>query len=124
MTEQPAGDQPLAFVIEDDPKQAAIFAQALQMAGYATEVVSDGGQALERLLTARPSLVVLDLQLPNASGETVLRQLRAEPTLTGVRVLLATAQDRRAEHLRALSDLILLKPVSFVQLRDLALRLR
>ncbi len=124
MTEQAAGDQPLAFVIEDDPKQAAIFLQALQMAGYATELVNDGGLALERLLAARPSLVVLDLQLPNASGETILRQLRAEPSLAAMRVLLATAQDRRAEHLRALSDLILLKPVSFVQLRDLALRLR
>jgi two-component system cell cycle response regulator DivK len=115
---------PLALIIEDDQKQAAIFTQALIMAEYETETIHDGKEALERLAAVVPALVVLDMHLPHVSGDNILHQIRADERLAKTRVMLATADPLMAERSRDESDLILLKPISFNQLRDLAKRLR
>ncbi len=115
---------PLALIIEDDPKLATIFAQALKMAEFKTEIVSDGQAARERLKETVPSVVVLDLHLPHVSGKELLQDIRANEKLVNTRVMLATADPLMAETLRMDADLVLLKPISFSQLRDLAKRLR
>ena len=71
MTEQPSTQKPLALVIEDDQKQATVFAQALRMAEYETEIIRDGQEALTRLGEVIPALVVLDLHLPKISGKDI-----------------------------------------------------
>ncbi|MEA3341411.1 MAG: response regulator, partial [Chloroflexota bacterium] len=116
--------KPLALIIEDDRKQATIFDQALRMAGFETEIIQDGRAALERLATIVPALVVLDLHLPYVSGDDILHQIRADERLAETRVILATADPLMAEPLGQESDLVLLKPISFGQLRDMATRLR
>ena len=67
-----------------------------------------------------PDVVVLDLHLPRVAGMDILHQIRADERLTGTRVIVATAHPRMAESLRDEADLVLLKPISFSQLRDLA----
>lgn len=124
MSTSPRLEKPLALIIEDDVAQATIFEKALQMADFETEIITDGQVALDILQTATPALIVLDLHLPNISGKEILQVVRAEPRLTGVRVMLATANPLAAESLRKSSDLVLIKPISFSQLRDLAFRLR
>ena len=121
--------KPLALIIEDDQKLATIFAQALKMAEFETEIIADGNAALERLAAVVPALVVLalvvlDLHLPYISGDDILHQIRADERLAKTRVMLATADSLMAEHLRSKNDLVLLKPISFGQLGDLATRLR
>ena len=118
-----ADHKPLAFIIEDDQRHATIFAQALKMAEFETEIIQDGVVALERLAATAPALVVLDLHLPYVAGDDILRQIRADKRLANTRVILATADPQMAETLRDKSDLVLLKPISFNQLRDLAKRL-
>jgi two-component system cell cycle response regulator DivK len=120
-----------ALVIEDDPSLAEIFAAALRAAGFESEIIPDGRAALTRLARSGaggtemvPALVVLDLHLPHASGEEVLRYIRADARLARIRVMLATADPLMAESLRSEATLVLLKPISFTQLRDLAIRLR
>ncbi len=112
-----------AIVIEDDPVQAEIFTQALRDAGYVVEHIADGDQALAYLESHLPHLVLLDLHLPGTAGDAILRAIRADERLAAVKVMLATADPRLAETLDAQSDLVLLKPVSYTQLRDLARRL-
>ncbi len=124
MTEQPSTQKPLALVIEDDQKQATVFAQALRMAEYETEIIRDGQEALNRLGEVIPALVVLDLHLPKISGKDIFQQIRADQRLNQTRVMLATADPLFAETLRSEVDLVLLKPISFNQLRDLASRLQ
>ena len=114
----------LALIIEDDENQAPIFAQALKMAEFETETISDGQAALDRLAVIVPDLVLLDMHLPHVSGDIILHQIRADERLVKTRVMLATADAVMAENLRDKSDLVLLKPISFTQLRDLAKRLR
>ncbi len=115
---------PLALVIEDDPAQQKIFTKAIEMAEYTVEPIGDGKEALERLKEIIPALIILDLHLPRVSGDEILRYIRADDRFSSTSVMLATADPLLAETLHDQSDLILLKPVSFTQLRDLAIRLR
>ena len=117
-------NMPLALIIEDDRDLSIIFAQALQAAEFETEIAEDGQVATTRLNETIPSVVVLDLHLPHVSGRDILDQIRTDPRLGDTRVMLATADPAMAETLRTEADLILIKPISFGQLRDLAKRLR
>jgi DNA-binding response OmpR family regulator len=115
---------PLALVIEDDYDLSNIFAQALRSAGFEPEIIRTGDVALARLACTEPGVVVLDLHLPRVAGMDILRQIRADPRLAETRVIVATADDRLAEILHEEADLVLVKPISFSQLRDLSARLK
>jgi DNA-binding response OmpR family regulator len=112
-----------ALIIEDDANLAKIFSFALQAAEFQTEIIQDGTLALARLAEIIPHLVILDLHLPHHSGQEILRKIRTDARLNQTRVMLTTADARLAESLREEVDLVLLKPISPSQLRDLAKRL-
>ena len=115
---------PLALIVEDDLDLATIFDEALKAAGYKTEVIRTGDKAQNRLKAVAPELVVLDLHLPHVAGTDILKDIRADARLAQTRVIITTADVRLAETLREEADLVLVKPISFSQLRDLAKRLR
>jgi DNA-binding response OmpR family regulator len=115
-------NQPTGLIVEDDHDLSSIFTQALKTAGYKTEVCKSGPEALDKLALMTPHLVVLDLHLPGISGVEVLRQINADQRFAGMRVVITTADVQLAETLRDAADLILLKPVSYRQLADLASR--
>jgi DNA-binding response OmpR family regulator len=117
-------EKPLGLIIEDDVDLAGIFADALQAAEFKTEIIADGALAQTRLTEVVPRLVVLDIHLPHVSGELLLQQIRSNPALDRTRVVVASADPITADLLRPDSDLVLIKPVSFSQLRDLAQRLK
>lgn len=115
---------PFGLVIEDDADLAQIFAEALQAAQFDTEIIHDGRLAQARLAEARPKVIVLDLHLPHVSGAVLLEQIRADERLNATQVIIATADPVMAEMLSGQADLVLLKPISFGQLRDFAARLK
>jgi len=121
---QAATHNPLALIIEDDDKLAAIYVEALRQAGFETTAIHDGTAALEQLAFLCPALIVLDLHLPHVSGGKILHQIRQDERLARTQVIITTADAARAETLRDQPDLILIKPISFLQLRDLARRIR
>ena len=112
-----------ALIIEDDNDLAIIFAMALQEAGFETQIVRAGDTALMWLSSSTPDIVVLDLHLPRVSGDAILEQIRADARLDNTKVIITTADPRMAEVIEHKADLVLLKPVGFGQLRDLAARL-
>lgn len=113
-----------ALIIEDDADLAIIFAEAIKAAGFETQIIRDGRIALTQLETSVPGIVVLDLHLPNVSGATVLEKIRTDARLARTLVILTTADARLADMLQTKADLVLVKPISFGQLRDLAARLK
>ena len=115
--------KPLALIIEDNIDLAAILASSLQAIGFEVETIHDGGKALARLAEIVPTLVVLDLHLPHLSGTNALRQIQSDRRLLETRVVIATADAAMADELRDKADLVLLKPLSISQIRDLATRL-
>lgn len=115
-------DKPLALIIEDEGSLADIYSHALQAAGFETEVILGGLTALLRVAATTPTLVVLDLHLPNISGADILRQMRADTRLKNTRIIIATADSTMADTLKDEADMVLIKPITFKQLRDLARR--
>ena len=117
-------EKPFALIIEDDRDIAALFRHVLDIAGYRTEVVMHGGEAIERLQSILPDIVLLDLTLPGVPGSVILEDMRADPRLKDVPVLVITAHAHVADSLPVEPDLVLLKPVNLEQLSNLVQRLR
>ena len=115
--------EPYALIIEDEADLAEIFSEALLAAGYRTEIIRAGDLAQQRLAQVTPDVVVLDLHLPRVDGRALLHQIRTDPRLKNTRVMIASADPRMADELDGAADLVLLKPIGFGQLRDLAKRL-
>ncbi|MFZ5821805.1 MAG: response regulator [Chloroflexota bacterium] len=114
----------LALIIEDDEDLALIFAEALRSVDYEVETIADGGQAQQRLDEIVPYLILLDMHLPRVSGADLLGKIRADERLEGVTVIITTADARMAEMYGNMADFVMVKPISFVQLRDLTARLQ
>ncbi len=112
----------LALVIEDNEDQNLVFTTALEKAGYQVESIFNGETAMQKLHETTPELVLLDLHMPDIDGNIVLGQIRSDKRLVHTRVILATADAAFAESLQTQADLVLLKPVSFTQLNQLASR--
>jgi DNA-binding response OmpR family regulator len=112
-----------AIVIEDDEDLATIFTEALEKANYQVETLRDGLSAQRRIVQVAPHVVILDLHIPYVSGEEILKQIRSDPRLKHTVVVIATADARTGEALTDTADFVLIKPITFKQLRDLTARL-
>lgn len=114
----------IALIVEDDPDLATIFSEALKTAGFEPQVIRDGAVAQRRLKEVLPYIVILDMHLPHVDGSTLLSQIRSDGALKDTIVIIATADALMAEIYRETADIVLIKPISFTQLRDLSSRLR
>ncbi|MDX9992783.1 MAG: response regulator [Anaerolineales bacterium] len=114
--------KPLAFVVEDDPLLNNVFSLTLQP-DYEIRSVADGERAIQELTQASPALIVLDMNLPGASGRDILAYIRTQKRLAQTRIIVATADALQADSLEDQVDLVLLKPVSPNQLRALTARI-
>ena len=115
--------KPIALIVEDDTDVAYLFGLALQKEGFKVLVTYTGSQALAQLKSIVPTLVILDLALPEVSGADVLENIRSDLRLSKTFVILATAYAHLAQTVKDKSDLVLMKPVSSAQLRGLSKRL-
>ncbi|MBE0695498.1 MAG: response regulator, partial [Anaerolineaceae bacterium] len=114
-----------ALVIEDEIPLAGIFAKALKFAGYQTGEIYDGQEALDHLRESEevPSLVLLDFHLPLVSGKEILQFIRGDQRFSKTRVIMATSDSAAmVGEIEKKADLVLLKPISYWQLRELAAR--
>jgi CheY-like chemotaxis protein len=116
----------LALIIEDDEDLANIFAEALRGVGFEVEHVADGQVAKERLKSGTaPYLILLDMHLPYVSGADLLTNIiRKDERLANTIVIITTADARMGEAYTEQADFVMIKPISFVQLRDLTNRLK
>ena len=103
------------LIAEDEPSIVTSLEFLMRRAGYETRVASDGEEALQLLPVFRPHLVLLDIMLPRRSGLEVCREIRADASLAGTRVLMLTAKGGRHEQERGLeagADDYVTKPFS------------
>ncbi len=114
----------LALIIEDDVDLSNIFAEALRAAGFETEIIRDGAVAQQRLKEVAPYIVILDMHLPHVDGSVLLSQIRTDPPLQKVKVVIVTADAIMGDMYREQAELTFVKPVTFTQLRDFTERMR
>jgi len=104
------------LVVDDEPKIVDVVSGYLSAAGFAPVPAATGDQALALFESARPCLVILDLMLPDISGESVCRKLRAR---SRVPIIMLTAKVEDADAVKGLSigaDDYVTKPFSPRQL--------
>ena len=109
------------LVVEDEESLADTVRYNLEREGYSVAVATDGRKALERFRSEGPSLVILDLMLPEMSGLDVCRQIRQIST---VPIIMVTAKDSEADKVSGLeigADDYVTKPFS---VRELVSRVR
>ena len=116
----------LALIVEDDEDLASIFAEALRGVGFDVELVADGRAAEERLKNGvAPFLILLDMHLPHISGADLLTNvIKKDERFAKSVVIITTADARMGEAYTEQVDFVMIKPISFVQLRDLTNRLK
>ena len=98
--------------------------EVVQAGSFKVEAIRDGEVAQTRLQESAPRVIVLDMHLPHVDGSILLKQIHANPALSNTKIILATADNVRAEQYRDKSTIVLVKPISFSQLRDLSARLK
>lgn len=81
------------LIVEDSEQSGRLFELILSTLGYQIRLARTGTEALQLLVDqgCRPSLILLDMQLPKLSGLDVIREIRKLPELAAVRVLALTA---------------------------------
>ncbi len=85
------------LVVEDDADVRSLFRAALTIAGFQVTVVADGLDALRRIDSDPPSLVVLDLGLPSISGAVVRQELAAYEHTRNIPVVIVTGSPEKAQ---------------------------
>lgn len=105
------------LVVEDEPALGRAVQRGLLDAGHLCEWVKSGKQGLEEALTQKYDAIVLDLMLPELTGNEVLKQLRASGVRTPVMILTAKGSiEDRVEGLRDGADDYLVKPFAMAEL--------
>lgn len=115
-------DNMRVLVIEDDTQVRTALSRALKFEGYDVETAGDGAEGLERVLTAAPDAIILDVMMPHVDGLEATRRLRARGDTTPILMLTARHEvSDRVAGLDAGADDYLVKPFA---LEELLARLR
>lgn len=104
--------KPRIFVVEDEPKLAALLRDYLEAAGYDTRIFTDGGPVVETVRRDQPALVLLDVMLPGKNGLDICREVRSFSSLP---IILITARVEEVDRLWGLelgADDYICKPFS------------
>jgi PAS domain S-box-containing protein len=119
------------LLVDDDRGLLKVCSALLRSQGHVVRTAGSGRKCLEQIARRRPHLIVLDVALPDLSGLEVCRQIKANPDLAGVFVILISGEARapsdRVEGLQAGADDYIAKPVDgkeFLARVRTALRLR
>ena len=110
------------ILIADDEQNIVISLEFLmKREGFDVVVANDGEEAVQRIRAERPDLVLLDVMMPKKTGFEVCQEVKADPALAAVRVLMLTAKGRDTEVAKGLAlgaDAYMTKPFSTRELVD------
>jgi PAS domain S-box-containing protein len=108
-------DRTKILVVDDDPDLLLLISTVLSSGGYEVIEASTGKDALVAARAARPGLVLLDVGLPDMSGPEVCKQIKADPNLQGIFVILlsgvSTSSEAQAHGLDLGADGYIVKPI-------------
>ncbi|MBP0021881.1 MAG: diguanylate cyclase [Cyanobacteria bacterium SBLK] len=91
----------LILVVDDIASNLQIIGEILDDVGYGTTFAISGKQALERIFSARPDLILLDLMMPDMNGLRVCEILKANPSYQDIPIIFLTASNEQNNLLQA-----------------------
>src|ERR1035441_1660637 len=111
------------LVVDDEPEAVELLEFNLKQAGFDVITAADGAQAIKKARAASPSLIVLDLMLPEIDGLEVCKMLRRDPATAPIPIIMLTAKAAEVDRIVGLeigADDYVTKPFSP---RELVLRI-
>ncbi len=84
-------EKPLILIVEDDEKSRRLMKDVLEHEGYAVMETDQGEIGLDLIRQCHPQLVLMDIHLPGISGLDAIREIRADASIAGTRVVAVTA---------------------------------
>jgi DNA-binding response OmpR family regulator len=116
--------RPKILVVDDEPEAVELVEFNLKQAGFDVAVAADGAEALKKSRTLMPTLIVLDLMLPEVDGLEVCKMLRRDSATAKVPIIMLTAKAAEIDRILGLelgADDYITKPFSP---RELVLRVK
>jgi len=112
------------LVVDDEPEAVELIEFNVKQAGFEVLTAADGAEALKKARSALPSLIVLDLMLPEVDGLEVCKMLRRDPATAHIPIVMVTAKAAEIDRILGLelgADDYITKPFSP---RELVLRIK
>ena len=112
--------EPLVLIVEDEDNIATALEYVVKREGYGHARVADGAEAMPFIRDRHPEVVLLDIMLPSVSGYEICQEIRLDPSLTDVKVLMMTARGSALEKRKAMAlgaDGFVTKPFDLGTLR-------
>jgi|AntRauTorckE6833_2_1112554.scaffolds.fasta_scaffold54124_2 DNA-binding response OmpR family regulator len=82
------------LIVEDDTLIIDMVGRKLTDAGFTTKLVIDGGDAIAEATLFGPDVIILDLMLPNKSGEEILKELSQQSIFSNTKIIVFTNKNR------------------------------
>jgi twitching motility two-component system response regulator PilH len=104
----------LVLIVDDSPTEQHIFGKALERHGYDTVVASDGEEAIDMAVKARPDVIVMDVVMPGMNGFQATRKLSKNPATAAIPVVIVSSKGQETDRiwgLRQGAAQYLVKPV-------------
>ena len=112
------------LIVDDEPNIVISLEFLMKKEGFEIAVASDGEEALAKVASFNPDLILLDVMMPKKSGFEVCEALRADPARAGLLIVMLTAKGRDTEVAKGLAigaDAYVTKPFST---KDLIVRIK
>jgi len=81
------------LVIDDDPDYRTVLQEILHQAGFNVEIAGSGKEAMEKIRSFRPALILLDLRMPEMDGFELLRRFREVDQWKSIPIIILSGQD-------------------------------
>ena len=114
------------LVVDDEPAILKIVSKRLELSGFEVSVSMDGNDALVKVQSVRPDLIILDVMLPGMNGFDICKQLKQDPATKEIPIVLFTAKESEQDYWTGMSvgaDAYLTKPHGGKELELLVSRL-
>jgi two-component system alkaline phosphatase synthesis response regulator PhoP/two-component system response regulator VicR len=113
-------DRPIVLVCDDERHIVRLIQVNLERMGYDVVTAFDGREAIEKLRTITPTLIMLDVMMPHVDGYEVLRSIRKNPETTHIPVIMLTVQAQEGDEAAGLklgANMYMTKPFNPQDLR-------
>ncbi|MCU0754284.1 MAG: response regulator [Xanthomonadales bacterium] len=92
---------PKALIVDDSPTELANLRGILSGVGWHAVTASNGAEAVSKALVEKPTVIFLDVIMPDMDGFEACRQLQANPNTRQIPVVFVTSKNQKADHLWA-----------------------